>query len=217
MRADSDIRKDVEDELLWDAAIESTGIIVGVNKGVVTLTGFARNYGEKWQAERDAKRITGVIVVANDIEVRLPATDQRPDPEIAQDVASALQTQLPSSVHSLQVGVVDGWIKLEGHVEWNHQKQRAEDTVRHVKGVTGVTNSISIKPRLAPGDVKRQIEQALRRSAGLDAKRITVEAGFDKVTLSGTVRSWAEREEAERIAWLAPGVTMIDNQITVSL
>lgn len=216
MKSDSDIKKDVEDELRWDADIDATDIGVAVKNGVVTLTGFIRSYSQKWQAERDAKRVSGVVAVANDIEVRLPIIDDRPDPEIARDAVSALKTQLPYSADFLKLTVSKGWVTLEGNVEWNYQKERAEEAVRRVKGVKGVTNSILLKPRASPVDVKRKIEEAFKRSAEVDANSITVEANGSEVILKGHVRSWAEREEAQRAAWLAPGVTKVDNRIVIT-
>ena len=217
MRPDSDIKRDVEQELRWDADIDASDIAVSVKNGVVTLTGFVRSYTQKWQAERDAKRVAGVSGVANDIEVRIPSVDQKPDPEIARDAVSALQRDLPYSANQIKVIVDKGWITLEGDVEWNYQRQRAEGAVRRVKGVKGVINSITIKPKATPTDIKRRIEESFRRNAEIDADRITVEAIGGEVILKGTVRSWAEREEAERAAWLAPGVTKVDNRITVSV
>lgn len=217
MRLDSDIKRDVEDELRWDPDIDATDVGLTVRNGVVTLTGFVRSYAQKTQAEADAKRVAGVSAVANDIEVRLPAIDARPDSEIARDAVSALKSELPYSSEKIKVIVHNGWITLEGAVEWNYARERAESAVRNVRGVKGVTNSIEVKPKVAPSEVRRKIEDALRRSAEVDAGRITVEANGGEVILRGTVRSWAERQEAERAAWAAPGVTRVDNQISISL
>ena len=217
MRLDSDIKRDVEDELRWDPDIDATDIGVAVHNGIVTLTGFVRSYAQRTEAERDAKRVAGVVGVANDIEVRLPVLDQRPDPEIARDAASALKAELPFSSENIKVVVRDGWLTLEGAVEWNYARERAESSVKRVRGVKGVTNAITLKPKVQPHEVRRKIEDALRRSAELDASRITVEANGDEVILRGTVKSWAERQEAERAAWAAPGVTKVENRITISV
>ena len=216
MRSDSDIRRDVEDELRWTPDLEATDIAVSVHNGVVTLAGFVRSYMQKYQAEAAAKRVAGVIGVANDIEVRLPSIDERPDPEIARDAAARIKAELPYAWEKIRVVVKNGWLTLEGEVEWNYQRQRAEDAVRRVRGVRGFTNSIEVKPRVAPTEIRRKIEEALRRAAELDASRITVETTGNEVILRGTVRSWAEREEAERAAWAAPGVAKVDNRIFIS-
>jgi osmotically-inducible protein OsmY len=216
MRSDIDIKRDVEAELLANPDIDATDIAVAVKNGVVTLTGFVRSYMQKWEAEKTAKRVAGVVGVANDIEVRLPIFNHRPDPEIARDAVAAIQNQLPYSSDHIRVVVKDGWVTLEGWVEWNYQRDRAEEAVRRLRGVKGVTNLIQLQPRIPPSEIKRRIEEAFRRSAELDANRITVEADGGSVVLKGTVRSWAEREAAQRAAWAAPGVVRVDSQLVVS-
>ena len=216
MRSDSDIRRDVEGELRWDPDIDATDIAVTVNNGVVTLAGFVRSFMQKYQAEADAKRVAGVVAVANDIEIRLPGVDERPDPEIARDAIQRIKSELPFAWDEIRVVVKSGWVTLEGEVEWNYQRGRAEAAVRRVRGLKGVTNSIEVKPHVAPSEIRRKIEDALRRAAEIDASRITVETVGSEVILRGTVRSSAERQEAERAAWWAPGVSKVDNRIIIS-
>jgi osmotically-inducible protein OsmY len=216
MKSDSEIERDVRDELEWDPDLHADDIAVSVKNGVVTLTGFTRSYTDRLEAEAAAKRVAGVLAVANDIEVRLPAIDQRPDPEIARDAVAALKSQLPISYEKIKLIVKDGWITLEGAVEWQYQKSTAENAVRKIRGVKGVTNVIKVKPVVEPSDIQRKILEAFKRNAEVDANRITVETKGSEVVLKGTVRSWIEREEAERVAWSAPGVTRVDDQIVVS-
>ncbi|HEV7717367.1 MAG TPA: BON domain-containing protein [Arsenicitalea sp.] len=216
MKSDSELKRDIEAELMWDPDINAADIAVAVKDGVVTLTGFVRSYAQKWEAEKAAKRVDGVRGVANDIEVQLPVGDERPDPEIARDAVTALKTNLPYSSENIKVVVKSGWVTLEGRVEWEFQRARAEQAVRHIKGVKGVTNLIALQPSVSPTELKSKIEEAFRRSAEVDASSITVEVNGSEVTLRGKVKSWAERQEAERTAWRAPGVTKVNNQITIS-
>jgi osmotically-inducible protein OsmY len=216
MRSDSDIKRDVEAELKWHPNIDATDIGVTVNNGVVTLAGFVRSYNEKLDAEAAAKRVSGVLGVVNDIEVRLPNIDRRPDPEIARDAVAAIRHRLPVAAEDIKVTVEEGRVTLEGEVEWHYQREGAERAVRRIKGVKSVNNRIRLRPKWEPAEIKRKIEEAFQRSAVIEAERITVEADGGDVIVRGTVRSWAEREEAERIAWAAPGVRNVENQITVS-
>jgi osmotically-inducible protein OsmY len=216
-RSDSDIERDVKEELKWEPGLpQAADIAVSVKDGVVTLAGFVRSYTEKYQAETAAKRVVGVKGVANDIEVRMPSVDERPDPEIAREAVAAIKTQLPISSEHIKVVVKHGWVNLEGQVEWEYQRRTAEQAVRRIKGIKGVSNLIQLRPRAEPSEVKRKIQEAFKRNAEVDANRIIVETNGSEVVLKGTVRSWIEREEAERIAWSAPGVTKVEDRIIVS-
>lgn len=218
-RTDESIQGEVLAELKWDARVQPNEIGVTVKDGVVTLTGWVDSYTKRWAAEEAAHRVRGVVAVANDIEVRLPSSAERIDADIAAAATRALQWDASVPVENIEVTVSKGWVTLRGEVEWQFQRQDAERAVRRLAGVRGVTNLIRVKPRVKPSpeELRRKIEDALVRSAETDAERITVEVHGDKVTLKGTVRSWAEKEEAEQVAWSAPGVTSVDNQIVVRL
>jgi osmotically-inducible protein OsmY len=215
MRTDDDIKRDVELELEWEPDIDSKNIAVKVSDGVVTLTGFVPSYSDKYEAERVAKRLRGVKAVANDLEVKLATGSERPDPDIAHDAVNKLKRDLPYSSQNIKVTVRQAWITLEGDVDWDFQRRSAEAAVRNVKGVKGVINLIHIRERVSTADVKKKIEEALKRNAEVDASRITVMADGGTVTLRGRVRSWAEKEQAEKAAWRAPGVFEVKNEIQV--
>jgi osmotically-inducible protein OsmY len=215
IHTDEEIQKDVLAELKWDAQVQPNEIGVSVKDGVVTLTGWVDSYLKKWAAEDAAHRVGGVKAVANDIEVKL--FSERTDADIAEAAIRALQWDASVPADKIQVTVSKGWVTLKGEVNWNFEKQDAERVVRRLTGVKGVTNLITVKPSTTPSELKKRIEDALVRNAKLDANKITVEVQGSKAILKGNVRAWVEKEEAERVAWLAPGVTSVENRITVDV
>lgn len=215
MRSDLDLMRDVTDELKYEPSIDAKEIGVAVKDGVVTLTGKVPSYAQKFAGERAVERVSGVRALADELEVKLPSVKTRSDTDIALAAANALQWDTDVPDETIKVKVVNGWVTLEGHVEWYFEKAAAERTVRFLTGVKGVTNLIVLTPKVSPTDVMKRIEDAIKRSAELDAKRIFVEAKGSKVTLRGTVRSWAEREEAERAAWAVSGVTDVEDMINI--
>ena len=215
MHTDSDIQKDVVAELNAEPNLRNDDLAVGVRDGVVTLAGYVDSYADKWRAERVVSKVKGVKAVVNELEVKLSSSSQRPDPEIARAAVNALQWNALVPHDRIKVVVEDGWITLRGEVDWYYQKEEAERTVRNITGIKGVSNLITVAAVPAPSDVKQRITDALRRGAQFDAERITVEVTGHKAILKGTVRSYAELLDAERAARKAPGITEVENRLTV--
>lgn len=218
MKTDIEIRNDIFTELRWDPVIRTLEIGVAVKDGVATLSGNVSTFAQKFAAAHAAERVSGVRAVADDITVQLPSAHERTDTEIAHAVANVLKWDTEVPDEKVIARVDKGWIWLEGDVEWQFQKQAAERAVRNLTGVKGVTNTVRVKPKLASSfEVSQKIKDALLRSAQFDAQRIVVEAQDGKITLRGTVRSYAERKEAERAAWSAPGVTEVEDKIAIGV
>lgn len=212
---DLDLRQAVLDELEYEPSIDAADIGVSVEDGTVTLTGHVRTYSQKRQAEKIVKRVKGVRAIAQDIEVRPIGGHMTADDEIAKRAVSTLTWNSSVPEEKIQVKVENGFLTLSGQVTWYYQKAAAEKAVHNIAGVKGITNQIEIKPAVSPSDVRQRIEQALKRDAELEAKRIQVQVADTKVTLEGHVRNWAEREAAERAAWAAPGVAHVVDHITI--
>jgi osmotically-inducible protein OsmY len=215
MRPDPELKRDLEIELRSDPKVGSNDIAVTVKDGVALLAGFVRSHRTKRAAEAAAKRVAGVVAIANDIEVRLPFLHQRPDPAIATDVVEALRQDLPDAAREIQVTVKGGWVTLEGVVDWHYEREEAKWTAYRQRGVVGVSNLILLRRAAIPAEVLRDIIEAFKRNAGIDANRITVELAGSEVLLRGIAGSWAERDEAERVVWSFPGITRVDNGIVV--
>ena len=212
-RMDEAVLADIIREFKWDPQITSKDIGGSIKDGIVTLYGFVSSFMEKDAAERAAKRVQGVRAVANDLKIKPSFT--RTDPEIARDVVQAMVNHIFLPANKITATVREGWVTLEGSVDWQYQRKLAENDAKKIRGVMGITNNILLKPPVSTTDVKTKIEEALERNARVDATGVTVEANGTVVKLSGTVRSWAEKEDADDAAWSAPGVTYVDNQIAV--
>jgi len=216
MRTDSELRADIIAELTWDPSIRNEDIATAVKHGVVTLAGTVDTYAQRYAAEHGVERIKGVRAIANDLIVKLPGAMTRSDADLAHAAVNALRwnTQVPDE--RIQVKVSDGWLTLEGEVDRYYQRHAAEGAVRYLQGVKGVNSLITLRATPTPGDIKQRIRDSIKRQAEIDADHVTVETSASRVTLRGTVRSIAERRDAERAAWNAPGVTSVENDINVA-
>lgn len=216
MKSDRELKQDVIDELTWDPHLNAVQIGVAVKDGVVTLSGYLDSYNEKMAAERAAQRVFGVKAVVQEIKVRLPDSLQRSDEDIAKAAANALAWSVSVPRDRIKVRIQSGWITLSGEVDWRYQRDAAEDAVCNLMGVVGVTNQVAVKPSMKPTEIKAKIENAFQRNALLDARRIDVQVRGDKVILEGSVRSYAEKKEAEWAACSAPGICEVQNNIVVN-
>ena len=215
MKSDSQLQHDVFQELHWDPQVRGTEIGIAVRDGVVTLSGFVDTYAQRTAAERAVQRVGGVRAVAEELEVRLPDNLERPDSDIAHQVARALGWNSEVPTDQVKARVENGWVWLEGEVDWEFQRQAAERTVRYLAGVRGVTNAVRHRKHATSRDVAKQIRTALHRGVEADARGIVIEASGGRVTLRGTVRSLAERRDAERAARGTQGVTAVEDRLVV--
>ena len=212
---DKELKQHVQSALDWEPSLDASDIGVSVDEDVVTLRGNVGSYVEKVTAERVALHVYGVKAVADDLAVHLVSGYQRTDTEIAQAAVAALKWNTTVPNERVTVTVQNGWLALNGTLDWQYQKDAAARAVRDLTGVKGVTNNVIVQPHVKTTDVRDKIEAAFKRSAQIDARRINVTAQDGKIILSGNVHSWAERQEAERAAWAAPGVTQVEDRIAV--
>ena len=218
MGGDSQLKKHVEDELSWQPSVDEASIGVSVKDAIVTLTGHVRSYAEKMAAERAVMRIQGVMALASELDVSLPGTHERTDEDIARATANALVWNAVVPKDAIKVKVTNGWVTLSGVVEWSFQKHNAEREVSRLIGVKGVIDEVEVKPSRTQvsAEIKTGIEAALKRSAEVEARRIHVEIRGSTVVLTGAVSSWPERNAAERAVWSGPGVSKVENKLSIS-
>ena len=215
MKSDGEIQKDVMAQLNWEPVLDAAQIGVSVKKGVVTLTGIVDSYTKKITAERAAKKVSGVKAVAEEIQVGPSSIYNRTDTEIAEAVLNVLKWHTAVKEDKIKIKVEKGVVTLDGEVEWEYQKSAAKQTIENLTGIRMIYNFISVKPRIVASDLKSRIKAALQRSALVDANKVEVEIAGGKVILSGAVHSITEKEDAESAAWMAPGVSSVENRITI--
>lgn len=215
MKSDTDLKKDVIAELAWDPAVESTAIGVAVKGGVVTLTGHLDTYAGKHAAERALRRVAGVQAIALEIDVKLAPGHQRNDTDIAASAAEALRWNTVVPVESVRLTVDHGWLTLQGDLEWDYQRRGVEKALRPLMGVVGISNEITLRAKVKADDLSHKIQAALTRQAEREGRHIQVDVDGTTVKLSGTVHSWQERDAAQGVAWSAPGVGLIVNELRV--
>ncbi len=217
MKSDMELQKDVAEELKWDPRVTDDEIGISVRAGVVTLTGWVPNFAQKWAAVKAVERVAGVRAIAQELTVKMPQEHATSDTDLAHQVVNTLIWDIEVPHEKIKARVENGWVTLEGEVNWQFQRNSAERAVRYLRGVKGVSNMLTIKSQVSGFDVAEHIKDALRRSADADAKKIQVAAAGGTVTLTGTVRSWAERVDAERAAWGTTGVTAVDDRLAIAL
>ena len=215
MKTDSQLQRDVGEELKWEPQVTASQIGVEVKDGVVTLSGEVSSFSEKWNAERAAQRVSGVNALAVDLKVKISGLGARTDSDIARSAENVLEWSTSVPDGAIKVMVEKGYITLTGEVDWQYQRLAATDSVRFLSGVTGVSDQIAIRPSLKVTAVKSDIDNALKRAAIADAKKIHVEIHGADVTLTGKVQNWAERETATTSAWRTPGVQSVIDKMTV--
>ncbi|CAN5663295.1 BON domain-containing protein [soil metagenome] len=215
MKSDSQIQKDVMEQLKWEPFLNAAEIGVAVKNGVVTLSGMVDSYFKKLTAESATKKVAGVKAVAEDIQIGVSRDGKKTDAEIAEAVLNALKWHSAVKEEKVKIKVEDGNVRLEGEVEWQFERNNAKTAIQHLSGVRSVTNVIVVHPKIQPFDIQQKIRNAFQRSANIDAGKIQAEVSGRKVTLVGTVRSIAEKEDAENAAWLAPGVSMVDSELKI--
>lgn len=214
-KTDSELQRDVLDELAWEPSIDHADIGVSVIDGVVALNGYVKSYAEKTAAERAAMRVEGVRAIADQIKVRYPSDRKTADHEIAKRILDIFAYDVLIPEDRIKVAVERGWVSLTGEVEWRYQSEEAARAAGKVSGVTGVSNNIAISIKASIPDIRKRIEDAFKRQAGLDAASVTIATSGHKVTLGGTVKAWHERHLAEQAAWAAPGVTQVEDRIVI--